>query len=64
MPRLFESLQQQTDKCFEWIIIDDDSTDDAENLVEGFISADNAFSFIYEKWRHGGKHRAINMVCS
>lgn len=36
LPRVFESLQKQTFKDFEWLIIDDGSTDNTKNLVEEF----------------------------
>lgn len=59
LSRLFESLQNQSLKSFEWIIIDDDSKDDTEKLVKSFVSKAN-FPIRYEKQSHGGKHRAIN----
>lgn len=36
LPRVFESLQKQTFKNFEWLIIDDGSTDETELLIENF----------------------------
>ncbi|MDF2552027.1 MAG: glycosyl transferase family 2 [Chryseobacterium sp.] len=36
LPRVFESLQNQTFKNFEWLVIDDGSTDNTKDLVEGF----------------------------
>ena len=35
LPRVFESLQKQTFKDFEWLIIDDGSTDNTKNIVPG-----------------------------
>jgi glycosyltransferase involved in cell wall biosynthesis len=35
--RVFQSLEEQTCKDFEWIVIDDCSTDDTVQLVEGFL---------------------------
>ena len=36
LPRVFESLQKQTFKDFEWLVIDDGSTDNTKELVEEF----------------------------
>lgn len=36
LPRAFESLQNQTFKDFEWLVIDDGSTDKTKELVEEF----------------------------
>ena len=59
LSRLFDSLQNQSSKTFEWIIVDDDSKDGTENLVQSFMKKKN-FPIRYEKQSHGGKHRAIN----
>lgn len=56
---LFRSLISQTNRNFEWIIVDDDSTDDTALLVESFINSSD-FVIKYIKQNHGGKHRAIN----
>jgi len=53
-------LKTQTLKDFEWIVIDDGSTDDTEKLFEIFLSLNNDFEIRYYKVDNGGKHRAIN----
>ena len=58
--RLYESLKIQTVKEFEWLIIDDDSTDNTNYVVNKWISDKNDFSIRYIKQTHGGKHRALN----
>ena len=60
LTKLFESLKSQTDKNFEWIVVDDESTDNSEKLINSFISENCEFNIYYEKQNHGGKHRAIN----
>ena len=54
----FASLLAQTDKNFEWIIVDDGSTDDTQTIVSGFTPAD--FPIVYIKKENGGKHTALN----
>ena len=56
---LYKSLLIQTLKDFEWLIIDDGSTDNTELLVSSFIK-DNKINIRYIKQQNGGKHRAIN----
>ena len=56
---LYESLQKQTCKDFEWLIIDDGSTDNTEELVKPWLQ-EQTFTIRYVKQSNGGKHRAIN----
>lgn len=58
--RLYKSLLVQTVKDFEWIVVDDGSTDDTEKYFETILRIDNPFKIIYYKQTNGGKHRAIN----
>lgn len=58
--RLYKSLIEQTNKNFEWVIVDDGSTDNTENIVNSWINEDNGFNIIYFKKKNGGKHTAIN----
>lgn len=56
---LFNSLCYQTYTDFEWLIVDDGSTDNTKSLVEGFCCNSNInIRYVYQK--NGGKHRAIN----
>ncbi|MGL5053062.1 MAG: glycosyltransferase family A protein [Cetobacterium sp.] len=59
LKRLYESLKNQTVKNFEWIIIDDGSTDNTEKLIEKF-KTEKKIPIIYKKVKNGGKMRAIN----
>ena len=56
--RLYESLVEQTSKDFEWVIIDDGSTDGTDDMIASI--KEDSFSIIYKKVENGGKHRAIN----
>lgn len=54
----YASLLRQTDKDFEWIIIDDGSQDDTASVVERFAVTE--FPITYVKKENGGKHTALN----
>lgn len=56
----YESLKKQTSFEFEWIIVDDGSSDNTEELVNGWINNEGNFTIVYEKQPNGGKHRAVN----
>ena len=58
--KLYQSLLEQTDKDFEWIVIDDGSKDETEEYFETIMKNDNPFPIYYQKVPNGGKHRAIN----
>ena len=61
LPRLYESLKKQTFTDFEWLIVDDGSTDNTEELIKQWQKGKNAFPINYYKTKNGGKHRAINL---
>lgn len=60
LPRLYESLRQQNDFDFEWLVIDDGSNDNTEVLFSEWMKESNPFSIRYYKTVNGGKQRAIN----
>lgn len=60
LDRLYQSVQRQTFRDFEWLIVDDGSTDNTEELVDGWIREGNDFPLRYYKQPNGGKCRAIN----
>lgn len=58
--RLYESLRRQSDSDFEWVVVDDGSTDNTEELFEKWSKEDNKFKITYLKTENGGKQRAVN----
>ena len=60
LSRIFESLCEQTYKDFEWVIVDDGSSDNSKDIIAQFIELKNNFSIRYFYQENGGKHRAIN----
>jgi len=61
LERAYQSIRRQDHTGFEWLIVDDGSTDDTEALVQGWIENGNdIFDIRYIKKRNGGKHTAVN----
>ncbi len=59
LKKCYSSLISQTNKDFEWLVIDDGSTDDTEKLITEFIK-ENIISIKYLHKLNGGKHTAVN----
>ncbi len=65
LKKAYESLLSQTKADFEWIVVDDGSSDHTDDAVQGFIADQQRFfNVVYLKQKHGGKHRAINLAVS
>lgn len=60
LPRLFDSLKAQTSKNFEWLVINDGSTDNTSEWFCELQSQEYGFDIRYEAVSNGGKNRAIN----
>lgn len=59
LPVCYESLKRQTSRDFIWLIIDDGSTDNTEQLVAGWI-AENEIQIRYHRQENQGMHGAHN----
>ena len=57
---LYKSLKTQISNNFEWLVIDDGSTDNTEELFKKWNKEDNKFNIRYVKTDNNGKPRAIN----
>jgi len=59
LPRLYESLKLQRERNFEWLIVDDGSTDETAALVEQW-QQENLLPLRYVWQRNAGKSKAFN----
>lgn len=59
LKKLYKSLEGQTNKAFEWLIVDDGSTDSTRKWVEE-VKKQSSFVIKYIYETNSGKHIAIN----
>ena len=61
LERLYESIKNQRCCTFEWVVVDDGSTDETERLVNSWrLASAEDFSIRYFKQENSGKHVAWN----
>ena len=60
LENLYRSLQRQCYTNFEWVVVDDGSRDNTEELFATWCKEENPFPIRYHKQENGGKCRAIN----
>ena len=60
--KCYESLLRQTSKDFTWLIIDDGSSDNTEELFEIWSKENNNFQIRYYKKENGGKQQISSLA--
>ncbi len=60
LDKCYQSLNAQTCKDFEWLIIDDGSTDNTNELVKSWMKEDNGYKIRYIYKENGGLHTGYN----
>lgn len=61
LPRLYQSLCSQTSQDFDWLVIDDGSTDETKELIGGF-SAEGRIPIRYIHKDNGGLYTGYNVA--
>lgn len=59
LPRLYESLLRQTNPDFDWLVVDDGSSDGTSELIGRYIQ-EKKIRISYERQPNAGKHTALN----
>ena len=59
LPRIYECLEKQTFRDFEWLIVDDGSKDNTAEVIKG-LQSKASFPLRYVAKPNGGKHTAVN----
>lgn len=60
LPRTYESMKQQKNTDFIWLIVDDGSADNTAELVRQWQTEENGFEIRYIYKENGGMHTAHN----
>ena len=61
LPRLYQSLLEQTDKNFIWMVVDDGSTDRTKELIKQW-QEENVIEILYFYKKNEGMHSAHNLA--
>lgn len=56
----WESLQEQSCKDFQWLVVDDGSTDDTSAVMDAIKQQNPDCCIDYVRKKNGGKHTALN----
>lgn len=60
LKKLYQSLIEQTNKDFKWLVVDDGSEDNTEQIITTFM-LENKINLQYIKKKNEGKHIALNI---
>ena len=60
LDRCFASLCAQSCYDFEWIVVNDGSTDHTDSVMQKITSSAAPFPIQYIQKKNGGKHTALN----
>ena len=60
--KCYESMKRQTCNKFEWLIIDDGSSDGTKEMVKQWMEEESAFEIRYIYKKNGGMHTAYNVA--
>lgn len=60
LPRLLKSLLEQSCKDFEWVLIDDGSSDETQSFIDDLKNKNLGFGLTAVRQVNAGKHVAIN----
>src|SRR5699024_9510778 len=59
--KCYDSLVKQTNQSFTWLVVDDGSTDDTEELIKQ-LKKEKLINIEYIKKENGGKASALNVA--
>lgn len=62
LSRIYDSLKNQTNNNFKWVVVDDGSTDDTIKIFEDIEKDNSILDISFYHKENGGKHTAINFA--